>query len=103
MSRPPIELRSDQRHDANIPGRCRTGTGYECFVTVTDLSASGCGLRGNWVGLSPGQRVTLSNAEGLSASGILRWCTHRTAGVQFDTRLSPQTVNRLTKAYPARA
>lgn len=101
MNYPHIELRSDQRHDVSIPCLCRTSTGYECGVTVSDLSASGCGLAGNWVGLSPGQRVSLSYADGLSATGVLRWSTHKTAGVQFDTRLSAQTVKRLMQAYPS--
>lgn len=37
-----------------------------------------------------------------TGGGTLRWCSHSTAGVEFDEPLTPQMVGKLAKLYPAR-
>lgn len=91
-------LRTDTRESVVIPGTCQVGERSPEAVLVTDLSASGCRLRGDSIGVTKSEPVQLwlGNAGPISAK--LKWVKKGSLGLAFDVSLDEKLLEKLLAA-----
>lgn len=79
--------------------QCRT-VGERVEVTVSDISCRGCRIAPGALSLAVGKVVVLRPAGMESITGIVRWCSEKGIGVEFDYPLHPAVVDHLCSLYP---
>ena len=96
-SRPEL-LRADPRESVVIPGRCQVGERAAEEVLVTDLSARGCRLRGNSIGVTKAEPVQLWLGETGPVAARLKWIKKGSIGLAFESPLDEDVLQPLLDA-----
>lgn len=96
-------LRGGARETVVIQGTCRIGERPAEDVLVTDLSAGGCRLRGNSVGVTKTEAVELWVAGTGPIAAKLKWLKQGSVGLAFDTPLADEVLQPLLDAPAAAA
>lgn len=101
--RPRMELRKEvarasDRHAVVIAGSCQVGTAEPQDVTVTDLAADGCRLRGIWAGMTKAEPVQLWLGGHGPVVARLKWARKGALGLAFEPPLDEAVVARLCEA-----
>jgi hypothetical protein len=91
-------LRTGPREDVVIPGRCQVGERPAEDVIVTDLSARGCRLRGNSIGVTKTEPVQLWLGDGGPIAARLRWVKKGSLGLAFEAPLDEAVLQPLLDA-----
>lgn len=78
--------REHDRVRTNVRAVIYSGTTFQSTV-IRDVSLGGVGLSGAH-GLFPGERVTITQLNGASRSGVVRWWLGGCCGVKFDEPLT---------------
>ena len=89
------QKRDSERQDLDLRIQCRVA-GRPVFVSVRDVSESGCRLEGLPGWGEVGNRVVLKIGTFTAPPGIIRWVENRVAGVAFEGRLHPSVVDVVT-------
>lgn len=96
---PPMQPRRSKRQPVSMPVQCRTQTGMRDRGEISNLSAEGCCVRICGVAFRVGTRVLL-RPEGMEGmTGIVRWISGDTAGVEFDRPLYAPVVDHLVTLH----
>ena len=101
--RAPILPRSDMnragpRESVIIPGKCQVGERPAEEVLVTDLSAKGCRLRGNSIGVTKTEPVQLWLGDAGPISAKLKWVKKGSIGLAFEAVLDEAILQPLLDA-----
>src|SRR3990170_7293311 len=80
-------LRGAPRESVIIPGRCQVGERPAEEVLVTDLSARGCRLRGNSIGVTKTEPVQLWLGDIGPIAAKLKWVKKGSLGLAFEAPL----------------
>ena len=80
---------------ADVPAQA---DGEIVSLFVYDLSMDGCMIQTANVEVREGQVIVLAFDEHCIAAGTVLWRRNLTAGMQFETRLKPEAVERLLDA-----
>ena len=91
-------LRAAPRESVVIPGRCQVGERAVEEVLVTDLSARGCRLRGNSIGVTKAEPVRLWLGEAGPIAARLKWIKQGSIGLAFDSPLDETVLQPLLDA-----
>src|SRR5688500_1944203 len=91
-------LRGAPRESVIIPGRCQVGDRTVEDVLVTDLSARGCRLRGNSIGVTKTEPVQLWLGETGPIAAKLRWIKKGSIGLAFEAALDENVLPPLLNA-----
>ena len=79
--------RSGERDTVSLEARCRVGEGDEIGVSVLDLDAGGCRVRGITAAVTKGGAVQLWLGTVGPVAARLRWVKLGSAGLAFETPL----------------
>ncbi len=94
--------RAGSRDFVSLEGRCRLGEGEESPVSVLDLDARGCRVKGITAAVTKSEVLLLWLGEVGPVTGRLRWLKRGSAGVAFDIPLSDEDLARIgDTAVPA--
>ena len=101
--RAPIPPRSDMlraapRENVVIPGRCQVGDRAVEEVLFTDLSARGCRLRGNSIGVTKTEPVQLWLGDAGPIAARLKWVKKGSIGLAFEAPLDDKVLRPLLDA-----
>lgn len=88
------------REPITIPAWCRTATGVRGKITVTDLSADGCGIMTEGMNLAAGKRVQILTGNLEPLPGVIVWCKGNCAGIEFSRRLYRPVVDHMRRTFP---
>jgi hypothetical protein len=88
-------LRTGVRESVAIPGTYQVGERPAEPVLVTDLSAYGCRLRGDSVGVTKSEPVMLWLGETGPIGAKLKWVKKGSLGLAFDDALDDNLLERL--------
>ena len=91
-------LRGSDRESVIIPGRCQVGDRAAEEVLVTDLSARGCRLRGNSIGVTKAEPVQLWLGEIGPIAAKLKWVKKGSIGLAFEAPLDEAVLQPLLDA-----
>lgn len=91
-------LRGSPRESVVIPGRCQVGERAVEEVLVTDLSACGCRLRGNSIGVTKAEPVQLWLDEIGPIAAKLKWVKKGSLGLAFEAPLDGDVLQPLLDA-----
>ena len=91
-------LRGGPRKPVVIPGRCQVGEREAEDVLVTDLSAMGCRLRGNSIGVTKTEPVQLWLGDGGPIAAKLKWVKKGSLGLAFESPLDEAVLQPLLDA-----
>ena len=91
-------LRGDPREWVIIPARCQVGERLVEEVLVTDLSAKGCRLRGNSVGVTKTEPVQLWLGDAGPIPAKLKWVKKGSIGLVFESALDDIVLQPLLDA-----
>ena len=91
-------LRGAPRESVIIPGRCQVGERPAEEVLVTDLSARGCRLRGNSIGVTKTEPVQLWLGDHGPIAARLKWVKKGSLGLAFETPLDEEVLQPLLDA-----
>jgi hypothetical protein len=91
-------LRGAPRESVIIPGRCQVGERAVEEVLVTDLSARGCRLRGNSIGVTKTEPVKLWLGEIGPIAAKLKWVKKGSLGLAFGAPLDEKVLQPLLDA-----
>jgi hypothetical protein len=91
-------LRTGARESVIIPGRCQVGERAVEDVLVTDLSANGCRLRGNSIGVTKTEPVQLWLGDGGPIPARLKWVKKGSLGLAFESPLDDGVLQPLLDA-----
>lgn len=91
-------LRAAPRPSVIIPGKCQVGQRPAEEVLVTDLSARGCRLRGNSIGVTKAEPVQLWLGEAAPIAARLRWIKSGSLGLAFESPLDEAILQALLDA-----
>ena len=91
-------LRAGPRKLVVIPARCKVGERAVEDVLVTDLSAKGCRLRGNSIGVTKTEPVQLWLADGGPITARLKWVKKGSLGLAFEAALDEAILQPLIDA-----
>src|SRR5687767_4919258 len=91
-------LRGAPRESVIIPGRCQVGERAAEEVLVTDLSARGCRLRGNSIGVTKAEPVQLWLGETGPIAAKLKWVKKGSIGLAFEAPLDEEVLRPLLDA-----
>jgi len=94
-------LRTASRKSVVIPARCRIGERTVDEVLVTDLSANGCRLRGNSIGVTKTEPVELWLGELGPFAARLKWVKQGSLGLAFESPLDEDILRPLLDAPAA--
>lgn len=94
-------LRGAPRESVIIPGRCQVGERAAEEVLVTDLSARGCRLRGNSIGVTKAEPVQLWLGETGPIAAKLKWVKKGSLGLAFEAALAEDVLQPLLDAPAA--
>src|SRR5687768_1193204 len=93
-------LRTAPRASVIIPGRCQVGGRSIEEVLVTDLSARGCRLRGNSIGVTKTEPVQLWLGDAGPIAAKLKWVKKGSLGLAFESALDEAFLQPLLDAPP---
>jgi hypothetical protein len=96
-------MRGATRESVVILGACRIGERPSEDVLITDLSANGCRLRGNSVGVTKAEAVELMVGEHGPIPAKLKWLKKGSLGLAFESPLDEGVLQRLLDAPAAPA
>jgi hypothetical protein len=88
-------LRTGSRESVVIPGTCQVGERPAEAVLVTDLSARGCRLRGDSVGVTKSEQVQLWFGDAGPFIAKLKWVKKGSLGLAFDASLEESFLEEL--------
>jgi hypothetical protein len=91
-------LRTGPRESVVIPGKCQVGERAVEEVLVTDLSARGCRLRGNSIGVTKTEPVQLWLGDAGPVAARLRWVKKGSLGLAFEAPLDEGVLRPLLDA-----
>ena len=91
-------LRGGPRESVIIPGKCQVGDRLIEEVLVTDLSAKGCRLRGNSIGVTKTEPVQLWLGDAGPIAAKLKWVKRGSIGLAFDAALDEGILQPLLDA-----
>jgi len=91
-------LRGAPRESVIIPARCQVGERVVEEVLVTDLSARGCRLRGNSIGVTKAEPVQLWLGEIGPIAAKLKWVKKGSIGLAFEAPLDDKVLRPLLDA-----
>jgi hypothetical protein len=91
-------LRAAPREPVVIPGQCQVGDRPVEDVLFTDLSARGCRLRGNSIGVTKAEPVQLWLADAGPFAAKLKWIKKGSIGLAFETPLDADVLQPLLDA-----
>ena len=91
-------LRAGPRESVIIPGKCQVGERPVEEVLVTDLSAMGCRLRGNSIGVTKTEPVQLWLGDAGPIAAKLKWVKRGSIGLAFDAALDEGILQPLLDA-----
>ena len=91
-------LRGASRESVIIPGKCRVGDRLVEEVLVTDLSARGCRLRGNSIGVTKTEPVQLWLGDAGPIAAKLKWVKKGSIGLAFEAALDEGVLQPLLDA-----
>jgi len=89
------ELRTGSRESVVIPGTCQVGDRLPESVLITDLSAGGCRLRADSIGVTKSEPVQLWFGDVGPILAKLKWIKKGSLGLAFDTRLEDKVLEDL--------
>jgi hypothetical protein len=93
-------LRTGPRASVIISGKCQVGERSVEEVLVTDLSARGCRLRGNSIGVTKTEPVQLWLGDAGPISARLKWIKKGSIGLAFESALDDTILQPLLDAPP---
>lgn len=93
-------LRAGPRASVIIPGMCQVGERSVEEVLVTDLSARGCRLRGNSIGVTKTEPVQLWLGDAGPIAAKLKWVKKGSIGLAFVSALDEAILQPLLDAPP---
>ena len=88
-------LRTGPRESVIIPGQCQVGERPVEDVLVTDLSARGCRLRGNSIGVTKTEPVQLWLGDAGPIAAKLKWVKKGSLGLAFESALDEDVLQPL--------
>ena len=91
-------LRGAPRESVIIPGRCQVGGRPAEEVLIVDLSARGCRLRGNSIGVTKAEPVQLWLGETGPLAARLKWVKKGSLGFAFEAPLDEEVLRPLLDA-----
>ena len=91
-------LRAEPRESVIISGKCQVGDRLAEEVLVTDLSAKGCRLRGNSIGVTKAERVLLWVGDFGPLGAQLKWVKKGSLGFAFEAPLGEDLLRLLLDA-----
>ena len=91
-------LRAGPREPVIISGKYQVGERLVEDVLITDLSASGCRLRGNSVGVTKTEPVQLWLGDAGPIAARLKWVKKGSIGLAFETALDDTILQPLLDA-----
>jgi hypothetical protein len=91
-------LRAGPREAVIIPGKCQVGDRLAEEVLVTDLSARGCRLRGNSIGVTKTEPVQLWLGDAGPIAARLKWVKKGSIGLAFESALDEAFLQPLLDA-----
>ena len=91
-------LRAGPRANVIIPGKCQVGDRLVEEVLVTDLSAMGCRLRGNSIGVTKTEPVQLWLGDAGPFAARLKWVKKGSIGLAFEAALDEAFLRPLLAA-----
>jgi hypothetical protein len=91
-------LRGAPRESVIIPGKCQVGDRLVEEVLVTDLSARGCRLRGNSIGVTKTEPVQLWLGDAGPIAAKLKWVKKGSIGLAFEAALDEGVLQPLLDA-----
>ena len=91
-------LRTAPRESVIIPGKCQVGERAVEEVLVTDLSARGCRLRGNSIGVTKAEPVQLWLGDAGPIAARLKWIKKGSIGLAFEAALDDGVLQPLLDA-----
>ena len=91
-------LRAAPRASVIIPGKCQVGERSIEEVLVTDLSAKGCRLRGNSIGVTKTEPVRLWLGDAGPIAAKLKWVKKGSIGLAFESALDEGVLQPLLDA-----
>ena len=91
-------LRAGPRESVIIPGKCQVGDRLIEEVLVTDLSAQGCRLRGNSIGVTKTEPVQLWLGDAGPIAARLKWVKKGSIGLAFESALDEAFLQPLLDA-----
>ncbi len=91
-------LRAGPRESVIIPGKCQVGERPAEEVLVTDLSARGCRLRGNSIGVTKTEPVQLWLGDAGPIAARLKWVKKGSIGLAFESALDDAFLQPLLDA-----
>jgi len=84
-----------RRHSVALPAQCRTLAGVRTGGQIADISQDGCSIVIDHAPFGVVARLIV-RPEGMDAlTGVVRWIRGREAGVEFDRKLYPATLDRI--------
>jgi hypothetical protein len=93
-------LRTAPRESVIIPGKCQVGERPVEEVLVTDLSARGCRLRGNSIGVTKTEPVQLWLGDAGPFAAKLKWVKKGSLGRAVESALDETFLQPLLDAPP---
>ena len=91
-------VRGGPRQSVVIPGRCQVGERAVEDVLVTVLSARGCRVRGNSIGVTKAEPVQLWLGETGPVAARLKWIKKGSIGLAFESPLDEDVLQPLLDA-----
>lgn len=91
-------LRAGPRAPVVIPARCQVGERAVEEVLVTDISARGCRLRGNSIGVTKAEPVQLWLGDSGPVAAKLKWVKKGSLGLAFEAVLDETLLEALLAA-----
>ena len=93
------EERRSRRLGLAMPARCRMLSGFTEDVVMRDISEGGCRIASRVLNLREGERVLLRPPGLESLAGVVRWCNHHEAGIEFERPLYVAVAEHLHRQY----
>ena len=100
LSNRPEKERVEERTAVSISGRCRAGDRDMQEVLVMDLAMQGCRLLGLSVGVTKNDPLELWLGDVGPVAARLKWVKRGSLGVEFDSPLDAEVLERLASADP---
>ena len=91
-------LRTGSRESVVIPGTCQVGERPAEAVLITDLSAHGCRLRGDSIGVTKSEPVQLWLGDAGPIGAKLKWVKKGSLGLAFEAPLGEDVLQPLLDA-----
>ena len=100
LSNRPNRERAEGRTAVSLSGRCRAGDREIQDVLVMDLASLGCRVLGLSFGVTKSDPLELWLGEVGPVAARLKWVKRGSLGIEFDTPLEVEVLERLAAADP---